>query len=165
MATAEPSQPAASGRPLLLLLALLITCVALPSMLLTAWLISSVGSLDRTRASEYAQQMARGVTADLDRDFQRNVSTMRALASSPALANGDLRAFFYQAYDIHKSTKLHILLRSLDGRQLLNTRVPWGTELPVSPLSATDQKAVTTQEPALSEMIVGAVAKSWVLGL
>lgn len=165
MATAEPSLPAPSGRPLSLLLALLIMCVALPVVLLTAWLISSIGDLDRSRASHYALQMVRGVTADLDRDFHRNVSTMRALASSPALADGDLQAFFNQAYDIHKSTKLHILLRSLDGRQLLNTRVPIGTALPNSPFSASDQSALTTQQPTLSDLVVGAVAKSWVLGL
>lgn len=165
MATAEAMTPAQTGRPLSQLLTLLIVCVLLPSVLLMAWLIWSVGNLDRGRAAGYALQVVRGVAADLDRDYRRNVSALRALGSSPALANGDFAAFYRQAVDTYQSSRLHILLRSLDGQQLLNTRVPLGDALPQQPLSPADRAALTTLQPALTDLVVGAVAKNWVLGL
>ena len=70
------------------------------------------------------------VALAIDRELAATTTTLNALASSPALTDGDLKAFYNQAIAAQEVSGDHIFLTSRSGKQLLDTRVPWGAELP-----------------------------------
>ncbi len=152
-------------RSLSVRLVILAVCVLLPSLILAGALISRIGLLDRGRADHEALLLARRVSSALDREIEGNVETLRALASSPALQQGNLEVFHKQATDSFKSGRMHALLRTPDGQQVLNTRVPFGSPLPSRELAEHEREALRTGKPAISQLIPGDVAKRWQLGL
>jgi hypothetical protein len=88
---------------------------------------------------------------------------LQALSTSPALRNGDLAAFDQQARETLRFRGSDIAVRDQTGQQIINTHAPWGTPLPVSShpvLRKTDQLALETQRPIVSDLYQGAVAKT-----
>lgn len=165
--TDEPSHPGffAVRRPLSNYVALLVLSVLLPMAAVTAGLLWRLSALDQARSNEQALSMARSVSENIDRDISASVESLNALASSPLLAQGNFADFYRQATDVMSLRKQHILLRGLDGRQLLNTRVPWGSAFPAQDLSETDKKALAELKPAVSNLRVGTISGHWVIGL
>ena len=56
---------------------------------------------------------------------------LRVLAGSPSLAAGDLAGFYEHARRVVPPPESTIILFDLEGRQLLNTRRPYGSALPL----------------------------------
>ena len=161
--TGPATAPARTHR-LSVLLAGLVLSILIPTILLTGGLLWRVGVLDQERANQQALQLAKAVAADIDREIEGNVATLRALASSPSLMQGNLEAFYRQATDTLAFRRLHVLLKMPDGQQILNTRVPLGTALPKSPLSAADRNLLSSRQVQITDLVIGGVTQSWVLG-
>lgn len=75
----------------------------------------------------------------IDADIYRAQSVLRVLGNSHALAQGDLKAFHEEARNASASPGGWIILYDTNGQQLVNTRRPFGSVLPVRP----DPQAVT----------------------
>ncbi len=165
MAAPVPPLREQSGRPLAHFLVMFMLSILIPSLLLTGGLIWRFSVHDRERASHEALQLARSVTADLDRDFDSSIETLLAFANSANLQNGDLEGFYRQVASTMGLRKLNVLVKSDDGQQLLNTRVPWGTPLPRQELSKSEKVVFSSGKPAISDLTIGAVAKHWLVGL
>ena len=112
-------------------LMLLVLSIIVPAAIISAGLVWRSGVLDRERVSVQALQLARSAAHLVDLDIEGSLETLAALGASPALLRGDLAAFYRQAKETMKLRGLNILVRDLTGQQVLNTRVPWGTALPV----------------------------------
>ena len=161
--TVPPRRPAA--RPIAHYLVMLVACVLMPGALLTGAIIHSVGRLDAGKADQEALQLARTASGILDLEINGSIETLLALASSPALHQGALEAFYRQASDTMAYRKLNILLRDKMGKQLLNTRVPWGDTLPPETLQRSYHDVVATRSPVVSVLMIGSVTKRWVLSV
>lgn len=159
------SESMTPGRSINFRLVLLVLSILLPAVLLVAGLIWRIGHLDRIRADQQALQLARGVAADLDREIDGWIESLLALASSPSLLRGDLEQFHRQASEALRYRQLHALVRTSDGQQIMNTRVPFGTVLPSSPLSEVEREVIVKRWPRISNLVIGGVTRAWVLGL
>lgn len=69
----------------------------------------------------------------IDADIERAQSVLRALANSQALATGNLAQFHAEARHASASPGGWIILYDTNGLQLVNTRRPFGDDLPVRP--------------------------------
>jgi PAS domain S-box-containing protein len=165
MADQDVSAATRSPWPIAWLLTALVLSILVPSVVLTSGLIWRTGHLDWTRINSQALQLARGISIDLDREIDGSIETLIALASSPSLLQGDLQSFHAQARATLQYRGLNALLRRLDGQQILNTRLPWGMPIRNQPLSDTDRQVLSTGQPAVSDLVIGAVTQSWVIGL
>ena len=165
MVAVETAGNSPKGRPLAHMLALLVVSMLVPVAILTGTLIWRVGRLDRENANQQALQLARGISGDVDREIEGSVETLLALSTSSALQRGDFEAFHRQAKETMAFRKLNVYLKSIDGRQILNTRIPWGGPLPELPPTEHDLEIIRTQQPAVSNLVIGAVTQNWVLGL
>lgn len=146
-------------------LALLLLSVLVPTLLLGAALVYRVSHLDRHRADQEVLRMARTVSREIDHDIQGSIETLLALASSPHLTNNDLEGFYRQALETVSLRRLSVLLKSIDGRQILNTRVPVGLPIPPASLSESDRRLLETGTPQVSQLTLGTVTKHWVIGI
>jgi PAS domain S-box-containing protein len=114
--------------------------LVLPALIFSGLMFLRSAALERDSMEREVRDVVRSVTLTIDRELATSTTTLKALASSPALADGDLKAFYGQAIAAQEVGGDHFFLTSLSGKQLLNTRAPWGAELP--PTSAGNFKDV-----------------------
>ena len=155
----SPQRPVADGRrwPVGVLVALLVSALVLPSLLFSATLLGRIASSERTRLASEAQVVTLRTAEALDRELTAQQATLRALASSPALDSGDLRAFYDQAREVVNAADCNVVLSDLSGQMLLNTCVPFGAPLPRVGDIAPYARAVRERGIVVSNMFTGAV--------
>ena len=110
-------------------LLILILAVLVPAFVAALLAVGYV-YLEERRAQENSVKEAVRVFALLvDNELETKEGVLQTLAKSPALARGDLSEFYANAKSLPLPDAV-IILHELNGRQLLNTRVPLGTALP-----------------------------------
>ena len=118
-------------RPLRVHLLILVLGAMLPGMVLTGVLVWRAFANNRALAERRLVDSARVDAAALDREFAGAINVLQALATSPTLDSGDLAAFHAEGQRIQSTQPgwYTVVLGSLDGQQLVSTRVPWGAPL------------------------------------
>jgi signal transduction histidine kinase len=103
----------------------------LPGMMLTGVLVWRAFANNRALAERRLIDSARVDAAALDREFAGAINVLQALATSPTLDSGDLAAFHAEGRRIQATQPgwYTVVLGSLDGLQLVSTRLSWGTPL------------------------------------
>jgi signal transduction histidine kinase/CheY-like chemotaxis protein len=103
----------------------------LPGILLTGILVWRAFANNRDLGERRLLDSASVDAAALDREFVSAISILQALATSPTLDRGDLEAFHAEGRRVQSTQPgwYTVVLLSLDGDQLVSTRVPWGTPL------------------------------------
>ncbi len=103
----------------------------------------------RAEAAHYVRDALR----EVDLDLLGQIEILKALASSPALDGSapDLETFRRQAAQLRQDLKRWdvIILADLEGRQVVNTRVPAGEPLPRVVDPETFRTVVATQAPLI----------------
>ncbi len=102
--------------------------IAVPLLALGAYGGLVFTKSEQQQSRNHLLDVARSLSAAIDRETINDQETAQALAASPSLKSGDLEAFHGQA----QASLRHgaFLLVGRDGRQLVNTRVPFGESLP-----------------------------------
>jgi signal transduction histidine kinase len=139
-------------------LVLLTLAILLPVLLFCAVLYLRYYSAEQERIETDLLNDARQLALTVDRDLAGLLNTLQTLSASTRLAEKDYPGFQQQADRVRAMIALNILLRDINGQQIVNTRLPWGTPLPFEPL-ADDGQVLETRRPAISGVLVGAVAQ------
>ncbi|HVL70878.1 MAG TPA: GAF domain-containing protein, partial [Beijerinckiaceae bacterium] len=114
-------------------LALLCAGLALPILLFVGFLLWQFAAAERTRLESDALDRARAIAQAVDRTLEAMSAALNVLAASPSLRTGDLAAFHALASEAAERTGYAVVLRDrASGRQLLSTRAPFGTPLPIA---------------------------------
>ncbi len=135
--------------------------IVVPVLLFSAFLLHWYSQSVRTANERRALSIARALNADVDREITAITTTLETLATSDALAIKDFRSFHIQAQEALRSRPWHVVLIDQSRRQLVNTRLPWGTALPVSAETEPDLPRIAreTKQPYVSDLFVDAVGK------
>lgn len=132
---------------------------AVPFILAGAVLATLFVNSERQSTEHDLVSTAKDLSSGIDREVAGGLSTLKALAFSPSLAQGDLAAFYPQAARVAGIFPGSVIgLRRSDGQQLINTALPWGAPLPktVAPvLIEADQIALKTMQPVVSNLYTG----------
>ncbi|MGE5506138.1 MAG: sensor histidine kinase [Actinomycetota bacterium] len=141
--------------------ALLCAAVALPLLMLSAYLLNQAGVAERTRLEQQATDRVGDLARLIERDVDGMVAMVQALSTDPSLQSGDLAAFHRHATKMRALQGTNIVLRDLSGQQLVNTRLPWGSPLPRgADISQSDRAAIATGRPQVTDLFTGAVTGS-----
>lgn len=111
-------------------LLLLVLSVLVPSFVAAAIAVAYVYHDARTRQDQNMLDTARAVALLVDNELETKEELLRVLAGSPSLAADDLAGFYEHARRVVRSPESTLVLFALDGRQLINTRRPYGSALP-----------------------------------
>jgi PAS domain S-box-containing protein len=135
--------------------------IVVPVLLYSGFLLHRYTQQERLASEGRALEIARALSADIDREISAMVTTLETLATARALATGDFEAFHARARQALQPRKWNVVLIDASNQQLLNTRVPWGTPLPVSSLTDPDlpKLARQTGEPYVTDLFLGTVAQ------
>lgn len=140
-------------------LVLFALALALPLLALAVFSFNRMASLEQAEIERRVLQIAEDLADDLDRELDRATVTLDTLAAAGSLARSDFAAFHEQATRALRRNKAGILLVDRSYQQLLNTRVPFGTPLPLTADTSTAQRVFDTKQRQFSELIVGFVSR------
>lgn len=115
----------ANGRsmPLRTHLLLLVLAITLPLLAFGGFLLNHLAKRDRLQDDERLHQTVASVAADIDRQLQAYAVSLRSLATSRYLDQGQLDEFHSQAQRA-LGGQLRLVLRDAEGKELLNTGKP-----------------------------------------
>ena len=141
-------------------LVLFALAIVLPVQIYSAFLLHRYAQAERAQNEQRVLQIARALSADIDREIRAIVTTLEALVISSALAAKDFKSFHQQAKEALKSRPWNVLVIDPNRRQLVNTRLPWGTPLPVGEAAEPDLVRIAreTGRPHVSDLFMGTVA-------
>ena len=129
--------------------------VLLPLVLLSAIALGLLLKAEREAAQRSVQETARLISLAVDQELASAESALRVLAGSAYLAKGDLGSFYAQAVKARTSEDAWILLYAPDGQQLVNTRLPFGAELPVRSEPDRTREVLETGKAGVSNLYLG----------
>ena len=116
-------------------LLILILAILVPTFSAATLAVGYVYLEERHAQENSVKEAVRAFALLVDNEFEIKEGLLRALAASPSLARGDLAEFYGNAKALSSAPDAIIILQDPGGRQLLNTRVPFGSALPVRRVS------------------------------
>ncbi len=146
-------------RPLAWHLTILCFALAVPILILAAVAAWVYADSEHVRLEQNALRTAQQVMAAVDREFAGLIATNKVLALSRTLQRDDLDGFDVQAREVYGQIGLNVVLRDRESRQVVNTRLPRGAELPRIPDRETDPEVLKTKNPVISNLFIGAVSR------
>ncbi|HZF81760.1 MAG TPA: hybrid sensor histidine kinase/response regulator, partial [Rubrivivax sp.] len=133
-------------------------------------LIAATGALFYAYKEEQSE-FGKGVTDTtralalvVDREIARREAIALTLAGSPTLTRGDLRGFHEYASNIAPTRDKVVTLQDLSGQQLVNTRLPFGSALPMSRISK-EREAAGPTATVVSNLYFAPVGKQFSFGV
>ncbi|MBV8186269.1 MAG: PAS domain-containing protein [Alphaproteobacteria bacterium] len=139
----------------LLLFALII---AVPLLLLVGVLLYRASVLEHQQIEQRIVQETGELVGNVERELDRHLAILKALASSSALAAEDWPAFYAQARSSLQG-KLYLVLTDSSGRQIVNTYVPYGEAPSRSGDPEILRAVLRSKGPIVSDLFVSQVAK------
>jgi signal transduction histidine kinase/CheY-like chemotaxis protein len=115
-------------------LVILTLAVLLPALAMAALLVWDAYRHERAYLERQMMETARALSLVIDRQIGQQEVMLQALSSSPYFIRGDWAAFYDQAKRATISPDDWVVVQDARGQQLLNTRTPFGSPLPVTPL-------------------------------
>ncbi|HEV7393633.1 MAG TPA: hypothetical protein VGO08_18475, partial [Burkholderiales bacterium] len=144
-------------------LAFMAAGILLPIIILTSLALLYLMRAEREAAQRGVRETARAVALAVDREIGAAEAALRVLATSRALARGDLHDFYEQATAARTSESAWILLFDRDGQQVVNTRFPYGDPLPRRANPERVANVIASQRSSVSDMYLGAITQRDIL--
>lgn len=151
--------------PLRTALGLFALSLVLPAVLFFGLQYRAALSEKRSEIEHENLQLARAVAADVNRELMIKKGQLAALATSPALHDGDFAAFHAQAAEAYKESPGSVALIRRDGTQLINTLVPAGTPLEPSRMSDRVERVLDTGRSEESDLFTSRLSKRPVIAV
>ena len=122
--------------------------------------------LERDRIYRNAVLRSQTLAAEVDRELAGIESALRLLATASELASGDLASFHRRAVDALKAqVRGHYVMTDRQGRQIINTLLPFGAPLPAPAGPVLMAPVFETGQPFLSPLFTGGVNQNAVVAL
>lgn len=136
---------------------LVLACVG-PLAALCGVLLVRQDLQQREQTEARTQLLASKLVADLDREMAGIEAALKVLSTSRSLQTGNLRAFHDEASRAVRSGIVrNYVLTDPQGRQVLNTLVPFGQPLPNSGTPSQLQAVIAQRAPVLTDLFIGPV--------
>jgi hypothetical protein len=120
-------------------LLILILAILVPTFSAATLAVGYVYLEERRAQENSVKETVRAFALLVDNELEIKEGILRALASSPSLARGELEEFYRHARQLAPTPETVIVLHEPGGRQLLNTRVSLGSPLPTQRASNVEE--------------------------
>lgn len=150
--------PASKGHSAAVHLVVFALVVAAPLLLLVSVLLYRSVTLEQEQVEQRIGQVLEDLVADVDRDIDRRIAVLETLSTSPLLEAEDWPAFYTQAKDALRG-RAYLVLVDAEGRQVVNTYVPYGEAPKLTGDPATLQAIRQSGRPIVSDLFTSLVVK------
>jgi signal transduction histidine kinase/ActR/RegA family two-component response regulator len=139
------------------LLVLMAAAVLLPVVVASVIALDKIREAERTAALRGLQETVRATALMVDRDMQGSLSGLKALGNSEHLRSENFQAFYEQAAALDRKPEVWTVLLDDQGRQVLNTVVPFGSPPPRPVAPERVAQVLATGKPLVTDLILGPV--------
>jgi two-component sensor histidine kinase len=159
----EAPAPARKPRPIAVYLFVLALVALVPAFAFSAILLQRNNEAQEQVVQSLTIATTRAIVQSIDREISGMISTLRALASSPALNDNDLEAIYRRAEAVLAGSGNNLALINDDFEVLLNTRVPFGE--PLRPVQNTQNLtlALSTGEVVIGDVVFSPTAETYIV--
>jgi two-component sensor histidine kinase len=134
--------------------------VAVPLIVLLGIVLGRSALLERAQVEARMGQLVQYLADDIDREIDRRIAILQTLATSPALATGNLASFHAQARAaVGQSDAGIFLIEPGSLQQLVNTYTAYGASLPTYGSPETAKRIIQTRAPQVSGYFIGRVSR------
>ena len=158
MGMAEGGGAARKGHSASVHLIVFALIVAAPLLLLIGVLLYRSVTLEGEQIRQRIGQTLDALVTGLDRDVERRIAILETLATSTRLAEEDWPSFYDQA-KVALRGQAYLVLADAEGRQLVNTFVPYGDAPKVTGDPGTLQRIRQDPGPIVSDLFTSLVVR------
>lgn len=143
----------------------LVLISVVPSFLFAAILIQRYQVAQEDTVETLIIATSRSIVQAMEREITANITTLRVLAASPSLRDGDFRGFYDRSKLALDETDAHLFIVNPDLTTFASTRVPYDS--PPSRASDEDaaRRAFDSNSVVVTDMVFGNVSKRWVYNI
>jgi len=140
-------------------LVLMIIGTLIPLLAFSGFMLVAFNRQTREATERGLVETARALSVAVDQHVSASMSVLQALATSEHLQKGDLQGFHGAARAVLASQPAwhSVVLFTPEGRQLLNTRLPFGVPLPTTGNPEMVAQVAGTQRPIVSNAFTGSI--------
>lgn len=140
---------------------------ALPLIVLALWFSIFEFEKERQRALARIQETARAMAQAMDGRFEARIAILHGLATANSLRDGRYDDFRVRASHVLRSLPAGtvVSVSTRDGRQLVNTSLPAGREIPVRANLEGVEAVFATGKPSISNVLRDAISGRLVVSI
>lgn len=146
-------------------LILLSVAALIPIIAFAAFSVHEIANTLTVAEQRRVVERSEALSSNVDREVRGILAMADAMAASPYLAEGKLPEFYTYAVDSLRGKQANVLLFDTAMRQLLNTRVAFGTPLPKPTTPEEFQRVIESRRAEVSDLLFGRVAKQVVFNV
>jgi two-component sensor histidine kinase len=147
------------------ILSLLMAAMIVPALIFAVVLLQRNNQAQQTMVTTLAETAAGSIAETVDRQLNGMFTTLRVLATSHALERDDLADFYRRAAVALDGSGTHLIVTDGSLNQLINTRVPFGTQLGRITNTEAAGQAIATGNGTVSGAFYGETAQQWVFNV
>jgi signal transduction histidine kinase len=144
-------------------LLLLIAALAVPTLAILSWLSWESYHAQRDAVRAELGNTARAVASVVDAELDRSLAMLQTLAATHAMQQRDWARLDETARRILPDSNRWLVIVDLQGRPLVNTRLPPGATAPHIPLDPAYVRAMRAGEVYISNIVFGPAAQQLVV--
>ena len=153
------------GRPIALYLIALVLAILVPALAVALVLLNSTHDAQQRVLAALTNTTVQAIGQSVDREINGMATTLRVLSTSQALEEGDLEGFHDRALSALAGTGSYLIAVDNAFRQLLNTRVGYGTPLGQTSDPETAEIAMDRGVATISPLFFGQTAQTYVFNV
>ena len=157
--------PQRRGRPIAIYLIALVLAILVPAFAVSLVLLNSTNDSQQEVLAALTNTTVQAIGHSVDREIAGMATTLRVLSTSQSLRDGDLAGFHDRAVTALAGSGTYLVAVDANGQQLVNTRVPYGTQLGPTSDFATAERAVERGVATISPLFFGQVAQAYVFNV
>jgi two-component sensor histidine kinase len=143
----------------------LVLAILIPAMAVALVLLNRTNDAQQDVLAALTNATVQAMGQSIDREITGMTTTLRVLSTSQTLEEGDLAAFHERAVVALAGTGSYLIAVDDQMRQLLNTRVPFGTSLGLTSDPETARRAIDRGVATISPIFFGQVAQTYVFNV
>lgn len=147
------------GRSLRARLLLFLSAFLVPTLVAAAAAIYYIGEQKQRQFELGLRETTRALSQVVEQELSRREAIARTLAESPTITRGDLAGFHVYASQIAPTSNRVVVLTDLAGQQVVNTRRPFGSQLPHS--SRPRSNPEDPDAALVSDIYFAPIGKQW----
>jgi two-component sensor histidine kinase len=164
------SGPARTGpdrppRPIAVYLFVLALVALVPAFAFSAVLLQRNNEAQERVVEALITGSARSIMQAVDREVFANISTLKVLATTKTLEEGDLQSFYNQVRTALDGTNTYVYALDSDFYTILSTRREFGAAPVLSSDIPSAQKALETRDVVVSGLVIGSVSRNKVFNV
>ncbi|MES3024917.1 MAG: ATP-binding protein [Pseudomonadota bacterium] len=133
--------------------------ILVPVVLFAGMALNMLQEAQKDSALRGLSETAHAVALLVDRELYSAEAALRVLGASPSLATGSLSAFHNEAKMASRRPNGWTLLLDAQGRQLVNTAMPWGTALPATAFPSAPRQGSGKRQTTVSDVVHSSARK------